>query len=223
MPNQFVGVQASTARPGHKRRGMRRPRGSRAVLACTVTTVLLVAGVGTATAQRVEFSDAAGDMTGFTESSDGVTATAAPDHHAGDITSAVVRHRRHKVTVKLSYAQLRRSHFNAVLGKVRTDTVTRYVFVQDQVDAPPEVHVFNRRFKPVCPGATLHMDYKANTVAIRVPRKCLKRPDWVKAAAISANDKADGSNTYYLDDAFSSTPVEDPEAQGTWSTRVNHH
>ena len=99
--------------------------------------------------------------------------------------------------------------------------MTRHFFVEDERDARPRLYVVNRRFRPVCARATMHMDYQANTVAIRVPRTCLKRPDWVKATATSANDKADGSNTFYLDDAFSPTPVEDNEVHRTWSTRVH--
>src|SRR5215213_691692 len=77
----------------------------------------------------------------------------------------------------------------------------------------------NKRFRPVCGGATLDVDYQANTLAVRVPRTCLKRPDWVRAAAMSANDNGDGSNTYYLDDAFSPSHVNASEGRRTWSAR----
>jgi hypothetical protein len=182
---------------------------------------LLAVGVGPASADRVEWIDAAGDMTGYTESSEGAGATPAPDHHAGDVTSVVVRHGRHTVTMKVSFAQLRRSHFNAFFGRLRTATVTRHFFVEDERGARPRLYVVNKRFQPACKGATLHVDYQVNTSAIRVPRTCLQRPHWVKATAISANDTSDGSNTYYLDDAFSPSPIEDTEGRGTWSARVH--
>jgi hypothetical protein len=220
MPRRLVDVLSLTSLPGWNPRTIRPSPRSRAVLGCTMATGLLVLGVGPANADRLRWTDAAGDMTGFTESSEGVTATPAPDHHAGDVTSLVVRHGRHAVTMEVSFAQLRRSHFNALIGKLRTDTLARHFFVEDERDARPRLYVVNKRFTPVCGGATLHVDYRANTVSIRVPRRCLKRPDWVKATAMSANDKGDGSNTYYLDDAFSPSPLEDTEGRATWSARV---
>jgi len=190
------------------------------VLGCAVAAGLVVVGAGPASADRAEWTDAAGDMTGITESSDGVDMAPAPDHHAGDVTSIVVRHGRHAVTVKVSFAQLRRSHFNAFVGKLRTDTAARHFYVEDEVDVRPRLYMVNKRFRPVCGGATLDVDYQANTLAVRVPRTCLKRPDWVRAAAMSANDNGDGSNTYYLDDAFSPSPVDASEGRRTWSARV---
>jgi hypothetical protein len=194
---------------------------SRAVLGSAAAAVLLTVAVAPASADRLRVTDARGDMTGVTESSEGVTATPAPDHRAGDVTSIVVRHRRHAVTMKVSFAQLRRSHFNGFFGRLRTDAVSRQFVVEDQRNARPRLYVVNKRFRPVCRSATLHVDYQANTLAIRVPRTCLERPEWVKARAMSANDKADGSNTYYLDDAFSRSPVEGGEGRGAWSARVH--
>jgi hypothetical protein len=220
MPRRLVDVPSPNLHPRWESRSKRPSPWSRAVLGSAVAAGLLAVGVGPASADRVDSADAAGDMTGFTESSEGVAATPAPDHHAGDVTSVVVRHGRHAVTMKVSFAPLSRSHFNGFFGKVRTDPATRRFFVEDERDARPRLYVVNRRFRPVCGGATLHVDYREDTLAVRLPRTCLKRPDWVRATAMSANDKGDGSNTYYLDDAFNPSPVEDSEGRGTWSARV---
>ncbi len=221
MAHRLVDSHSLKVPRGVEKRAVSRPRRSRAVLGCAVAGGLLAVGVGPASAERVPSSDAAGDMTAFTESSEGDAATPAPHHHAGDVTSVVLRHGRHAVTMKVSFAQLRRSHFNALIGRLRTATMTRHFFVEDERDARPRLYIVNRRFRPVCAGATLHVDYQANTVAIRVPRTCLKRPDWVKATATAANDTGDGSNTFYLDDALSPTPVKETEGHATWSARVN--
>jgi len=220
MAHRLVDIPSLTALPECTSRTTRRPARSRAALGCVVTAALLVAGVGPASAERVRSSDGAGDMTAFTESAEDVTATPAPGHRAGDVTSAVVRHGRRVVTLRFSFAQLRRSHFNALIGTLRTDTTTRHLFVEDAPDGRPRLYMADKRFEPVCARATLRVDYQANTLAVRVPRSCLKRPQWVKVRAISANDTADGSNTFYLDDAFSPTPVEDIEGRAAWSARV---
>lgn len=189
-------------------------------LGCAVVAGLLAVGAGPANAERIQRIDPAGDMTGFTESADGVTATPAPSHQAGDITSLIVRHGPRAVTMKVNFAQLHRTHFNAFFGQLRTSTLTRQLFVEDGRGSRPRLSVVNKRFRPVCSGATLHVDYHADTFAIRVPRACLERPDWVKAIAMSANG-ADASNTFYIDDAFTSRPVEDPDGRPTWSRRVH--
>ena len=94
--------------PGRKRTQRPLPR-PRAVLGCAVATVLLAAGVPPANADRLKWTDPAGDMTAFTESSNGLTTVPAPDHHAGDVTSAVLRHGPRTVTINLTFADLRRS------------------------------------------------------------------------------------------------------------------
>ena len=51
--------------------------------------------------------------------------------------------------------------------------MTRHYFVQDAADARPRLYVFNERYVRACGEATVNVDYKADTLAIRVPRKCL--------------------------------------------------
>ncbi len=224
MARRLVDVHRRILRPGQRSQTapgrMRHPvRRSRAMTACTVAAGLIALGVGPANADHLKFADASGDMTGITESSEGATGEPAANHDAGDVTVAVIRHGKRAVTVNSSFAQLRRSHFNGFHGKLRTGSVIRYYSVIDDPKAKPVLGVFTKRFKPVCDGATLDVDYKADTLRIRVPRKCLKRPEWVKATMMSANHRA-RSNTYYLDDALTGTPVEDLEDRLTWSGRV---
>lgn len=206
--------------PGSDIRVNRPSPWSRALIAGAAAAGLVAVGVGPASADRVEFADAAGDMAAFTESAEGEATTPAPGHRAGDVTSVVVRHGRRAVKMKVSFTQLRRSHFNAVFGELRTDTAKRHFVVEDERGRRPRLYVVNNRFRPVCGGATVDVDYRANTVAVRLPRTCLKRPDWVRATAMSANDNSGGTNTFYLDDAFSPSPITDLEGRGAWSPRV---
>jgi hypothetical protein len=171
MTRRLFNTRRRDLHSGQERAERPLPR-SRAVLGCAVATVLLAVGVAPANADRLEWTDPAGDMTAVTESSDETTLAPAPGHHAGDFTSAVLRHGRRAVTINFTFAELR-SHFNAFYGKLRAGDVTRHYFVHDEVDARPRLYVLNKRHMPACGEATLDVDYRANTLTIRVPRKCL--------------------------------------------------
>lgn len=195
---------------------------SRVLLACAVAVGLGAVSVGPASADHLRSADAAGDMTAITESSGSITYAPAPDHHAGDVTTVVIRHRRHAVIIQAAFGQLRRSHSNGFYGELRTASLTRHFAVSNEPDAKPSLLFVNKQYKPVCAKATFNVDFKANDLRILVPRKCLKRPHWVKMRAMSADYKEGSATfTYYVDDAFSPDPVAKGDDHPTWSARVH--
>jgi hypothetical protein len=158
----------------------------RARAVAVLTAALLVVGstAGVAGAQEQVLRDPAGDMwaMGYAGNS-----TAAPQMRTGDVRRAAFRHRRSDVMVRQRFVDLRRVG-RYTQHAVRLQTGSN-LFREAVVVAGPgswggTVEVFNRRGRVEC-DARHRIDYRRETVLIRVPRSCLGEPARVRASADS--------------------------------------
>ena len=129
--------------------------------------------------------DPARDVYLLLENPDGCDAGFArrPRVRNGDITSAVVRHRAAAVTVSVRLAKLRRPgpllFTVASLRTARTRGTRRSTPTRS--DGTPEVFFDNNRGGEVsCPRARARIDYAADVIRVRVPRRCMDYPAWVR-------------------------------------------
>ena len=173
--------------------------GIRRALAAAVVPVL-VALPGTATADRERSRDAIGDM--WSSPVGTVDYTPAPSHVAGDIVSTRVVHAPRAVWIRIRLRELdtdNNGNFHRIA--IKTDRRFRYV----EIDALPDhwsgsVRTTGPAGRPV-PCAVRHrIDYALNQVRVRVPRRCLGKPAWVR---VGVRSTVAGALRVFTDDAHS--------------------
>ena len=169
-----------------------------AVLAATVAAVLVPTA---AQAKTYTSTDAANDVVTVTLPS-GATAPAA-DRTEGDIVGSQVRHKARAVVLTMHFQELTAGQTALHWYGVRTSKMTRIVLLRAGLG---QEGGRARLFKPNGDAVKCHVghsiDYTANTATVRVPRSCLGKPRWVKAAMQEASPAAT-ANQVYVDDAQS--------------------
>ena len=135
--------------------------------------------------------DATGDIYKFNEHDfDNTDLVPAPRHRKGDTLKLRVAHTERVVRFKLSVSELEESKRVDTFATfaMKTNTGKRanleVLIFGDGVPDEPYFYVDGagvRRDK--CPGARIAVNYDADTVVARVPRKCLNYPKWVKGGA----------------------------------------
>ncbi|KRF16174.1 hypothetical protein ASH02_06150 [Nocardioides sp. Soil796] len=172
------------------------------------TTVCLTAGtMSSAHAEKVVHRDARGDVirVDYSDESGKDTQTPTPNTTAGDITATVVDHRRDNVFVTVRYVDLRprdemQGHFISLITneRIRRD-ITVFVFASSSLQG--DVEMTTGASKVVkCSGLRTAIDYRANTLRLRVPRSCLSNPRWVRAGIGTFRSPAD-FDRMFVDDA----------------------
>ncbi len=137
----------------------------------------------------------------------------------GDITSVVIRHRPAAVKVKVRLAKLRRpATFTYTLVSLRTAKDTWNTTLYAHAAHPqPEIHFDDSSGSgAACPRASARIDYAADVIRVRVPRRCLGNPAWVRASVAVINPRQSPARTLVLDVA----PGKKPSEQQQFSTKV---
>lgn len=143
--------------------------------------------------------DTAGDVVSVRRST-GAT-TPAPGQIEGDIALARVRHKAHRVVLKMRVRDLTRSGRGTVhYYAIRTRTLTRIIALEAR---PGDWDGTVTMLKPDGRRTRCHVrrkiDYTANWARVSVPRSCLDEPRWVRAAMEEITVTA--GNVVYADDA----------------------
>jgi hypothetical protein len=143
----------------------------------------------------------------------------------GDITRFTIRHSARKVILRTKFRELSRTDgFSMNIGAIRTnERMNRVVSVFFDSEFAPngEVDLSRLNGDSVRCRVGKSIDFTLNVIEVRIPRKCLSSPRWVKVGvgqlSMSLNgDDENGSIAVAADDAQSSTVGDDL----TWSPRV---
>ncbi|KQZ70078.1 hypothetical protein ASD66_10390 [Nocardioides sp. Root151] len=179
-----------------------------AALALATTVCLTASTAAAAHAEKVVHRDARGDVIrqDYSFETETETETPVPTVKSSDITSTVVDHRRDNVFVTVRHAELD-SHLDLLHGYlfslVTNERLGRTVVlhVSPSTSRQGEVKLVTQAGRRVtCIGLRGRIDYRANTVRIRVPRSCLSNPRWVRAGIYTFHTGRDWSRAF-VDDA----------------------
>jgi hypothetical protein len=148
----------------------------------TVTTSLGVPAVaaGQAPANTVTLTDPTGDVWSISEGES--APSPASDEPSADVVRAVVTHRRHRVSVRMKFSDLRRADTAFYGATIVTPRQLRAAFVMTgprRWGGRPLL--VNGNFAKVrCPGFQHSVDYASEQVTMTLPRACLGNPRWVR-------------------------------------------
>ena len=143
----------------------------------------------------------------------------------GDITRFTVRHSARKVILRTNFRELTRTDgFSMSIGAIRTnERMNRVVTVFFDSEFAPngEVDLSRMNGDSVRCRIGKSIDFTSNVIEVRIPRKCLSSPRWVKVglgqlSMSMTGDDANGNISVAADDAQSSSVLDDL----TWSPRV---
>lgn len=172
----------------------------RGVLTLAISAGLAVGTAGTAAAQTLTDLDQRGDVQSFTMESE--EPTPAPTVANGDVLRTVFNHAERRVSVRVTYADLRRvGQFRSDSVRVVTDEGVRR---EVSVFAGPgmwrgEADMVKPSGRPVDCDVAHKIDYDRNVVTISFPRGCVSDPRWVRLGMGAV--WMDGSSKAYADDA----------------------
>jgi hypothetical protein len=192
----------------------------RAALAAAALVVSAGALVAPASAATLSIGDATGDtyLGHYDAGSDTTTSETAGSQVNVDLERVVVKHTSRVVVAKASYADLTRSGQQFMYAlRLRTDDGLKRDVNVDTLFAGPKGHVALSKpngTEVSCRGLSHDVDYAADTVTVKVPRRCLSAPRWVEAftAAIGFSDTGD----FYIDHGHMAGMQE----KVVWSDRV---
>lgn len=181
-------------------RGMRFSSSAAAALA-----VVLALGLAPAAqAETWTHKDRTGDGTG--QSADESTWPVPDDQPEADIARLTVKHRRHKLVVRIDYAkalpeQLPQRFWMAV--RVPIKTPAGHWSVEASLDRKGRSSVSwargARDHRPGCPGLTHTREVGKRWQKITVPTRCIDRADWVRVGAVSWTGGFDERYTHWDD------------------------
>lgn len=166
-----------------------RPLVALAALTLTVTT-LVQQGPGLPTARaavsddpvsHVLLTDPVGDVWSISEGEDEEWAP-TDDAPGADVVRATVRHGRHNLRMRMTFADLRRvegQHYTATVVH-RTGYGALFVSTGPRRWGGRHVLVDEQFGKVRCPGLDHTIDYATERVTMTIPRRCLDRPAWVR-------------------------------------------
>ena len=121
-----------------------------------------------------------------------------PHVRNGDITSVVVRHRSAAVTLTVRLAKLRRPGplvFTIASLRTAKHTWNTTVYAYGSDGTPDVFFDRNDGGEVSCPGARARMNFADDVIRVRVPRRCMDDPAWVRpsVATVVARPAAPGS------------------------------
>jgi hypothetical protein len=146
-----------------------------------LTAPLPASAAGDAESTSVVLRDGTGDAW-TTPDGDEADYRLAPAIRNGDITVARLAHRARTVTVRIRYAELRRKptwQFGSIVKTPGGDWFTSVTATRRRPAGRMEL------WKPggdraTCTSMSHRIDYDRNLVVLRLPRRCVDRPDWVR-------------------------------------------
>ena len=156
------------------------------------------------------------------ENPDGSDAGFARRPHVrnADITSVVVRHRSAAVTVTVRLAKLRRpGPLLFTIASLRTAQATwNTTLYAHGADGTPEVF-FDRNDggEVSCPRARARINFADDVIRLRVPRRCMENPAWVRPSVATVIARS-GAESILLDVA----PGKKPREQQQFGAKVWH-
>ncbi len=162
---------------------------------------LALVPLGAAHAGEYVDTDQRGDVHEFSEADDLVPAPAVVN---GDVVRSRVAHTSRSVALRVKFRELTRSgqfRFDFI-RLVTNEGVRRDVHVQagGQSSWQGKHEMSKSTGEPVrCRALSHFIDYDTNVVFIRVPRRCLQNPRWVKVGMGAVWVR---SQHLYVDDAF---------------------
>jgi len=162
---------------------------------------------------RVVLRDGAGDVWVSTPDSSDPTKTSFP---AADVTRAVARHARYAVRVRMRFVDLRRSGYQELAAHIETPRLDHYGYGAYVYSQPGQrrgwAELYDENYsddQPIrCDGLRHRFNYDKNLVTLRIPRRCLGRPQWVKVT-IGSNMTVNSSlenERYYSDNPHNHQP-----------------
>ena len=192
---------------------------SRALATLSGVAALTLAGSAPASAAYWSHVDAVGDVVSQTDTYDEETGQGQegepitePDNTDTDVTRVIVNHRTHQTVLKVRLRDITaRSGF--VVYDIRTDT-RRYSVMQRLGTAqmfPAFDFTRSNGDRVRCTGVERSVDRVANHATVRIPRRCLGDPRWLRIGVGVAKFDAESENsfTFWADDALRAALVRD--------------
>jgi hypothetical protein len=165
-----------------------------AVVAVAMLTAVAPAAEGAERRSRVVLHDGTGDVwTGdFSEENDPTRA----DFPAADVTRAVVRHGTYALRIRMRIADLRKVGTQFYQASIQTPRNEYLADLTSERRARMGREAFFGETR--CRAMTHRIDYVNDVLRMRIPRRCLGRPRWVKVTLTNAvvNQRAE---TFYVD------------------------
>lgn len=179
-----------------------------AALLCAAALPLMPVAAQAKTYSHV---DPAGDMLAFSETSPDA-GTPAPDQANADVVASVVKHRARSVLMQMTYRDLVASQDDIVghYFAIKTPTMKREVviFTGSIFGNTGKAQLTKPNGKKVSCRVKHTIDYTQHTATVRVPRKCLGNPRWVKVGMGAFSAQAGStSGASYVDDALTDGSV----------------
>jgi hypothetical protein len=153
----------------------------RRVLVAALFTGLAAAPAGAAGAKILDGTDARGDVRSF----DARTETLKPEPTVtnGDVIRTRFRHAKHRIYVRVAFADLRRQgEFRGDFLQIRTNEGVRrdVQFVAGKGDWRGETEMTRPDGRHVRCHVLHTIDYDANVVTLNFLRGCISNPRWVQ-------------------------------------------
>lgn len=132
-----------------------------------------------------------------------------------DVLSATVKHGRGAVRVVMRFDNLRKKREAHYLAKIRTKKMTRLAWVDaDSSDWGGSHRLTKPNGDAVPAGGLRHrIDYRNDTVVLRIPRRLLGSPAWVKVSML--NQMSSPTHDWQENPHNSS-------AEPTWTVKIPH-
>ena len=190
-------------------------------VAAVVAAASLIFTMPAAQAAKDSTADGTGDVwsTTWDETTESEPEPVPSTHSVNvDLTTTVVTHGPRAIRIVASYVDLRKAGDGYNFVVTTRDNKGRKTWSSVYVEAPRwrGFSLLMTRAGSGCKGFRHTIDYAANTVTTRAPRRCLGKPRWIQYQAWSQSwTYRDESATAFMDDARS--------AQATptgWSGRI---
>jgi hypothetical protein len=129
---------------------------------------------------RVVLHDGTGDVWTSAISAIDEPSPTITSYPAADVTKAVVTHGHYALRLRLRFANLRRVGHQAYRVDLQTPRADFFAAVVAGSDIRQGRHFLERESTVRCRGFRHEIDYGTDVVTMRIPRRCLGRPRWIK-------------------------------------------
>ncbi len=148
-----------------------------AIVAAATLVVVAPAAHGDEVASRVVLRDGAGDVWIANSDQEKPTRVVFP---AADVTRALVRHAPFAVRIRMRFVDLRRIGRQHYVVQIGTPSSVYFAQVVSSPGARRGTQRFDSNRPSACRGMTHSIRYGDNVVSMRIPRRCLDQPRWVR-------------------------------------------
>jgi len=172
------------------------------LFAAVTVLSLSPAAAPAAVVHSVDLPDAAGDTWTYSDSTSGYSLTAQP---AADVLSARISHGRHAVQLRLRFDDLQRVGIQWYWFEIHTKGETSWFIVEAR--KPRYVGTDYQSIEGEwvrVPGVSHHIDYATDEVTLRVSRRLLGDPPWVRVRMRFELGLPDG--TFFTDNPMNAGP-----------------